>query len=247
MGPDPGALSSRWPWTTILLAGDLADCPERGVAWHLGTAMLQMSSSSSRLAQGTTRRALGLQTPCSAEWGKLRSWQISDFLRVTELIIIIIRLEPGHLQCDLKSFSKSSELKGVYVLLGCSQLIWHHVCVDSLEALLPELSCVWKKNFVHEHLAYRSLICLHLVIRLLYADDLVIEFQILQNLKNVHKSGGYTRIPSTAQPLSPVLTVFLFHSFGLCPGNSEKLSPVAESQMSHATWFLKQKYILKLS
>lgn len=75
-----------------------------------------------------------------------------------------------------------------------------------------------KKIFVHEHLAYRSLICLRLVIRLLYADDLVIEFQILQNLKNVHKSGGYTRIPSTAQPLSPVLTVFLFHSFCLCPG-----------------------------
>lgn len=70
-----------------------------------------------------------------------------------------------------------------------------------------------KKIFVHEHLASRSLICLHLVTRLLYADDLVIEFQILQNLKNVHKSGGYTRIPSTAQPPSPVLTVVVSFSF----------------------------------
>lgn len=57
-----------------------------------------------------------------------------------------------------------------------------------------------KKIFVHEHLAYRSLIYLHLVTRLLYADDLVIEFQ---NLKNVHRSGGYTRILCTAQPPSP--------------------------------------------
>lgn len=70
-----------------------------------------------------------------------------------------------------------------------------------------------KEIFVHEHLAYRGLICLHLVTRLLYADDLVIEFQILQNLKNVHQSGGCARILCTAQPLSPGLAVSRFVFF----------------------------------
>lgn len=104
--------------------------------------------SSSRLAQFRARRAfrpLALRREENWDPGKL-----SDFLKVTELIISIIRLELGHLHCTLNSFSTSSELKSVYVLLGRSQLICHHVCVDrgnSLAALLSELSCVWKRNF----------------------------------------------------------------------------------------------------
>ena len=89
---------------------------------------------------------------------------------------------------------------------------------NSLAALLSELSCVLKKkkkkNLVHEHLAGHNLVSLSLVTRLLYTDDLVIEFQtILQNLEDVHKSGGCTGILSTTQPLFAMLAVsfsFLF-------------------------------------
>lgn len=142
-------------------------------------------------------------------------------LKVTELIIIIARLELRGLDCYLNSFSRSSELRDIYVPLGHSQLICHYVCVDKHRRqpgsfVIRTRLCVKKKKkiLVHEHLAGHNLVSLGLVTRLLYTDDLVIEFQtILQNLEDVHKFGGCTGILFTTQPLSAMLAVsfsFLF-------------------------------------